>query len=404
MSRVLSSLALCALALPGTALAGDVQEAFKQFSVPKYDAAFLSVQGEDLLNVTGSGGEVGDVNMHLGSTYIRTRQEKTLSWGIVNQADLRYASVAGGDGAASLQEHAFGDARKYMNGRPRGQFIEGGAGVDLGNANDSTTTGLGAFVGTGYGRVVDARGVAQAAAICKALDKDCTPEQMVDVAHIIAKAPIYFVKHKLEFQREFYADIAKALGGGVGAEGIFKAQQVLESPLYNIGQRRVGNEFGVRAGFAGDNLHDGDVSANAAFLQQYAGWSKMLDARTNVLVTESFEYGLKNDGVSQFQFLPLYSGLVGTSVAPVAEGVALVRVRGEVFRNFGPSWQAYGGLELNQQLAPGANTGFALNAGTDVTLGNKLVASAGLAAGDSSLSAEGGLDWNLYGRFRYFVF
>jgi hypothetical protein len=227
---------------------------------------------------------------------------------------------------------------------------------------------------------------------------------MVDVAHIIAKAPIYFVKHKLEFQREFYADIAKALGGGVGAEGIFKAQQVLESPLYNIGQRRVGNEFGVRAGFAGDNLHDGDVSANAAFLQQYAGWSKMLDARTNVLVTESFEYGLKNDGVNQFQFLPLYSGLVGTSVAPVAEGVALVRVRGEVFRNFGPSWQAYGGLELNQQLAPGANTGFALNAGTDVTLGNTLVASAGLTAGDSSLSAEGGLDWNLYGRFRYFVF
>ena len=139
MSRALSSLALCALALPGSALAGDVQEAFKQFSVPKYDAAFLSVQGEDLLNVTGSGGDVGALDMHLGSTYIRTHQEKTLSWGVVNQADLRYASVAG-NGAGSLQEHAFGDARKYMNDRPRGQFIEGGAGVDLGNANETTTT------------------------------------------------------------------------------------------------------------------------------------------------------------------------------------------------------------------------------------------------------------------------
>ncbi len=249
------------------------------------------------------------------------------------------------------------------------------------------------FAGAGYGRIVDARTVAQAAAVYEALDRPATAEDLLRVAEIIGQRNAYGVTYRFEANQVFYADLTEALGGLEGAEA-FIVQQVLESPIYNIGARQVGWEVGVRGASVVTGLGSSDA-LGSSYVQQHAGYAHLLDARTGLLVEERVTLGLDDRAEST---------LDDDFVSP-GENVVEGELQLTVNRNHSAMWESLARASLTQTLDLEANQGaptYELGAQTNVALGVRGVASAGVAVQDTA-GDDLDTEWRALASFRIFL-
>ncbi len=363
------------------------------YQVPTFDALMLSVQGEDLVAVAGSGDELTELSAHLGSTFVYQRQNPNASLAVGNQADLRADPQEDGSTLVQSSEVLQGEARQYFNG-PRGLYLGAGAGLGVAAVGeaDPTLESL-VFAGAGYGRIVDARTVAQAAAVYEALDRPATAEDLLRVAEIIGQRNAYGVTYRFEANQVFYADLTEALGGLEGAEA-FIVQQVLESPIYNIGARQVGWEVGVRGASVVTGLGSSDA-LGSSYVQQHAGYAHLLDARTGLLVEERVTLGLDDRAEST---------LDDDFVSP-GENVVEGELQLTVNRNHSAMWESLARASLTQTLDLEANQGaptYELGAQTNVALGVRGVASAGVAVQDTA-GDDLDTEWRALASFRIFL-
>ena len=136
----------------------------------------------------------------------------------------------------------------------------------------------------GLGRVVDARTLLQAAQIFKVLGRKASAARLSEIAEIIGQRVSYINEHRYEADVYFFRDLGKALGG-LSAKQAFRVQQVLDSPLYNIGSRQTGSEVGAAVDIGyGDMLIDveGESLGRSTYARVFATTAGMV-GKTNVV-------------------------------------------------------------------------------------------------------------------------
>ena len=280
---------LLAGVLVAKALAADdgVAAAIRDFEVPSFSSRQLLLEGEDLLAVKGTAdGVEADANLALTFTLTSQRPTRTVIVGnrLAGYAttQTRYPLALAGEevAVASLQQYVAG---------PRGPYVSlaGGAGAAA-VADKPALADAFASVGAGWGRIVDARTVAQAATMFRALERDPTPADLARVADVIGQRGAYALKYTYDADMYFYGDLAEALGGADPAQ-TFLVQQVLESPLYNIGSRFVGWEAGVRADVGAGDLAS-DASGATVVAHGYGRAATVIGDRASVLVSADLAF------------------------------------------------------------------------------------------------------------------
>ncbi|MDP6935043.1 MAG: hypothetical protein QGG40_19125 [Myxococcota bacterium] len=388
---IFSSSLLSLALLSNTALADDlVKEAASQYEVPTITASQLSVQGEDLFSLAGASGDTS-FNGHLGSTYQSIKQDPTGTLTMSNQLDTRVTTESTHALTTAGSDVFQTDCQQYLGDNPRGLFAGGGAALGLAKVGDQDAGGdVGFNIGGGYGRVVDARTVAQASAIYDVLERDATAEDLLRVAEVLGKYSSYAVQYKFEADLYFYQDLADAIGGA-DAKEIFTIRQVLESPLYNISSRKVGWTAGAQVdGAYGDLLNEGTMGAA---MTQFFSWATLLDGSTGVSVDQTLSMGLV-DGGSQ--------SLTGPLSTP-GEGVTEIDIDVSYEKEHGISWQSTVSIGWSTILAEaGSTNAWRLEAESNRAIGSDLVMGVAAAAGQT-LDTED-LAWALTGNFTYYVF
>jgi len=312
---------------------------------------------------------------------------------IINQADLNLAQVADSDLQYSYSD-VFGASAQYYFGSDRGMFLSTaltvGASQDFGA---DLTADMSVVVGGGYGRVLDARPIAQAAAMCKVVEKSCDAAQLQKVADVIAAQLTYTIQHKLDANVVFYKELSEALGG-VDSAGIFKVQQVLNSPIYNIGSRRVGLQAG--AGLAvgmGDLLNE---PGNSMGIYESVGYATLLDATSGITVVQSLQMGMTNEAVvANTGNLDWHPG----------DGNMLMNLTATYNKDHSSSWQTIASASVDMNMPDGgdAATSMEVDVTTNYAMGWKTVFGAGFNL-SNNMSVDDSLEWSLNGQITHFIF
>jgi hypothetical protein len=276
-------MALATFALTATAHAGNVQDAATKYEVPTIEYKKLTVFGNDLLHYDNSGGELS-----LGSDFMMVKQNAEVAYSVWNSLGINVTFPSEGDGSHAIDDNLGALYRQYFTGS-RGVYATVGADIGISMVKDGDLTAdLAAYVGAGYGRMLDARSVAQAAAMCP----DCDAAKLMGIAEVISKRGSYTAANEFDGAMNFANDLAKA----AGSDNVFKLLQVLDSPIYNVGSRNVG--YAIEAG-----LHvakrlagaEGTTDGMNMAVAQSLGWAMLLDDTSGVWVTQTFAMGMQND-------------------------------------------------------------------------------------------------------------
>jgi len=276
-------MALATFALTATAHAGNVQDAATKYEVPTIEYKKLTVHGHDLLHYDNNGGE-----LNLGSDFSMVKQNAELEYRVWNSLGINVTFPSEGDGGHAIDDNLGGLYRQYFTGLC-GVYAVVGADIGISMVKDGDLTAdMAAYVGAGFGRMLDARSVAQAAAMCP----DCDAAKLMGIAEVISKRESYSAANEYDGAMNFANDLAKA----AGSDNVFKLLQVLDSPIYNVGSRNVG--YAIEAG-----LHvakrlagaEGTTDGMNMAVGQSLGWAMLLDDTSGVWVTENFAMGMQND-------------------------------------------------------------------------------------------------------------
>ena len=384
------------LLLPGAAAAEDlVKQAASDFEVPTFTSQQIAIEGQDLLAITGSAyNAVADGQLAVSYTRVAQTPQQTLT---IGESTTIYATTGGshdltlaaeGVGAVQIERYLFGS---------RGLGLTGGLAAGAAQvANDDPLADIFLSGGVSYGRIVDARTLAQAQAMYEVLDREPTLEQLVAVAELIGRRAAYTAEYQYDADIHFYNDISEALGW-VGQAEIYRIQQVLDSALYNIGSRVTGWTLGGRADLGAGNLLDqgGAISA----LSQYAAFATLMGRGTSLTLSETVTHGLSDSGASQ----------VLTQVISTVPGSTSLTVAAALSVDHSSSWSssatgsftATAGLPPDEDGTGSETAAWEAAAQSNLAVGSKLVAGGEFTIGQTILQND--LAWGLNLRITYFV-
>jgi len=208
------------------------------------------------------------------------------------------------------------------------------------------------------------------------LGRSGSNEDLLRVAEVIGKRSSYSADDVYNGAVNFNAALAEAIGGASAAES-HKLLQVLDSPIYNVGNRSVGWE--VTAGLAADL---GDVASDSAetsnVIAQGFNYGMLLSDTMGAYVSETFTMGL-DEGASQ-------------DIA-IAAGLNLdhsIRHNTTAGLNVDVNLPSEGDMALN----------WSIGAATNYVIGSNLVASAGLDVGQEQ---DADLGWDVSANFTYYL-
>jgi hypothetical protein len=266
------------------------QGVFDQYDIPEYEYRTFQLNGNDLFNMTSTG-DNSTTSMNVGADYTFESQAPggNCSYGLNFSFDMfddgleEEVSASATDFDIALP-FAFD---KYLLGGNKGGFgfVDGDFSMMGGDQAEDVddTMDLNLTLGGGYGRVVNARAVAQAYAIADAVG-DTSDGTVLAIAAVIGAAGSYANTYKDDADEMYYNDIANAAGDPGAA---MKISKILNSPAYNISDRSTG--WSVRAGLTNNYMQceDCDDAGDFALQADYAmpmGMDKQLSA--------GFDYGM----------------------------------------------------------------------------------------------------------------
>jgi hypothetical protein len=382
---------LSSMLIVPAAQAGTVQDAASNYEVPTYELGVMSVQGEDLLAAAGEGGDTS-INTHVGASYFRTEQSPMRSVYAYNQVDT-WGTTEGTHAFTFAATDLIGvETQKYI-GDSRGLNIYGGVELGVTKAGQGDASGdLAVGVGAGYGRMVDARFVAQAAAIFAALEREATAEDLLRVAEVLGQRTEYGIWYPWDADLQFFSAVAGALGELGGADA-FVVSKVLDTPLYNISARNVGWELGVRV-YNGMGDLFADESGSTTSMAQFFSYGKLLDDSTGVTVSQTLSMGLADGGTQALT----------TAIPTVGEGSMALGLGLDMNKDHSYNWSSTCGLDIAMDMPADsdATTSWAVGAQTNRSLDEVLIVSLSASAGQT-LGTED-FNWTLAASFMYLVF
>jgi hypothetical protein len=244
----------------GKILEIDLKGALHSYKVPSFEAMVLDIHGYDVFSYD----DTGALSLNLGSNFLLLNQSPMSTFTLSNSAEFRGEMTSSeANFEYIVLDTLLTEYTQYV-GSPRGfNFsLAGGLYFGVGSSGsevDGISLGIAASAGLGYGRMVDARTVAQAAAIFEHLKIQPRGAQLLDVAEIIGQRTAFNLNEREEAEASFYTKLAKA----IGTDDPFAIKEVLESPIYQIGQRLKGWEVRADADFA-TSPHGGDAEAGEA--------------------------------------------------------------------------------------------------------------------------------------------
>ena len=346
-------------------LNAGVQEASSSYEVPTYDIRRLSVVGQDFLSLDSEGA----MGINLGSDLIMDQQDPSTALTISNSlgVDLNQAE----SGADLTSEVTDDFAVRYQ------RFFDGSRGF---SAYGAATAGVGLVddvgAGAGYGRLLNATSVAQAAAMFEVLGRSASSADLLRVAEVIGKRSSYSADDVYSGAVHFNAALSDAFGG-VSATESHQLLQVLDSPIYVIGSRRVGWEV-----TAGLNSDLGDVLADGA--------------STSNEVSQGFQYGMLMSDTMGFH-------VSETLTKALSDGAATdVALSAGFNLDHSIRWNTNAGLNVDVTLPDGGEMalGWSLGAGTSYVVGSNLVAGAGVNVNQKQ---DEDLGWDVSATFTYYI-
>ena len=285
------------------------QSLFDQYDVPEFEYSTFQVSGDDLFYLK-SFGDTSTTKINLGANYMSKFQSPgyNLSYGV----NFDYDSWSYSTGTDSTTNDAanwdldvpFG-VDKYFGG-PKGAFVfadgafatwGGDAYKDAcGNEYDTADcSDLYLNMGAGYGRVVDAKPIAQAYAIADAINGDKSDDTILAIASVLGKGMSYYEQeYKDDAEQEYYNALAKAAGSPNSAMTIMK---VLKSRAYNISDRYAG--WMVKAGHT-NNYMQGDIpdsiGTDAGYMVVRAEYAMPMDVNAQLTASLSMYTDLNECG------------------------------------------------------------------------------------------------------------
>ena len=267
------------------------QGIFDQYDIPEYEYRTFQLNGDDLFNMTSTG-DNSTTSMNVGANYRFMSQspDANCSYGLDFTFDM-FDEGVDSTGYSNFDVALPFAFDKYLVGGNKGGFgfvdgnfeMWGGDQAGEGTIYEDDSMDLNLTLGGGYGRVVNARAVAQAYAIADAVG-DTSDGTVLAIAAVIGAAGSYANTYKDDADEMYYNDIANAAGDPGAA---MKISKILNSPAYNISDRSSG--WSVRAGLTNNYMQceDCDDAGNFDLSADYAmpmGMDKQLSA--------GFDYGM----------------------------------------------------------------------------------------------------------------
>ena len=263
------------------------QGVFDQYDIPEYEYRTFQLNGDDLFNMTSTG-DASTTTMNVGANYRFMSQspDANCSYGLDFAFDM-FDEGVDSTGYSNFDVALPFAFDKYLVGGNHGGFgfVDGDfsmMGGDQAEGIDDNMD-LNLTVGGGYGRVVNARAVAQAYAVADAVG-DTSDETVLAIAAVIGAAGSYANTYKDDADEMYYNDIANAAGDSGAA---MKIAKILNSPAYNISDRSSG--WSVRAGLTNNYMQcDGcDDAGDFALSADYA-----MPMDMDKQLSAGFDYGM----------------------------------------------------------------------------------------------------------------
>jgi hypothetical protein len=384
------------IGLSTTAAADDmVKQAASDFEVPSFTSRQIAIEGQDLLAIAGTpDGTVADGQLAITYTKVEQTPERTLT---IGESATIYGTTGG--------SHAMSFAAEGVGAVSTQRFLYGSRGLGLtgsvaaGTAKIAQSEAIADLYlggGASYGRIVDARTLAQAQTMFSVLDREPSVEEVVAVAELIGQRAAYTAEYQYDADIYFYNDVAEALGGA-SLEEVYKIQQVLDSPLYNIGSRVTGWTAGARLDIgSGDLLGENGMASS---LSQYAAYATLVGNGASLTLSETLSRGLSDSGANQ-QLTPPITTEAGSTALVLAAALSV---------DHSSSWNsgaaltitAKGGLPLEEDGTGGQETTWAASAQSNLAVGSKMVAGGEFSSGKTL--GEDDLNWGLNFRITYYV-
>lgn len=224
--------------------ADPIAEAAQSFQVPTYSSKQLALVGEDLLSMVGTQEGLETFEGQLSLVYNLSEQTPQRTRSVGNALTLYYSNE-GNYALSAAAEESFAITNFRYFDDPTGLYQSSRGAFGIGRAAEFplVSDAVGG-VGVGYGRILDVRTLVQAQEMFNILEREASAEDLQRVAELIGRRNEYFQNYQYDADIHFYEDIAEALGGTTTSE-TYQIQQVLDSPLYNIGSRYVGWQAGA---------------------------------------------------------------------------------------------------------------------------------------------------------------
>ncbi len=280
------------------------QSAFDNYDIPEYEYRTFQLNGNDLFNMTSTG-DNSTTTMNFGADYSFESQSpgNNCSYGL----NFTFNMFDEGDddtGYTNFDIDAPFAFDKYIYGGNKGGFgfVDGDFSMMGGDQADGIDDNmdLNLTLGAGYGRVVNAKAVAQAYAIANALG-DESEETVLAIAAVIGAAGSYANTYKDDAEQMYYNDIANAAGNSGAAMEIAK---ILTSPAYNISDRSTG--WTIRAGLS-NNYMQAEGVEDSGDLSIGAEYACPMDLDKQLIVNFDYDMDLNEDGPTSISLGASYS-------------------------------------------------------------------------------------------------
>jgi len=242
---------------------------YDNYKIPTFESKTLYVQGQDFLNYKSQGSN-NRMLMNLGGNLDWRNQSPMMTYYVKD--NLSYTSDSkgspSGDATSTMANHLWFGGKKWMMDDAKGVFAFVDGDLQYSKTTDfDATKSLPLTLGAGYGRVTEAKPVAQAIVILKELGADASNDNVLKLADVIAKwnAGYYIAMYKDDAAIEYYKAIAGVTGKG---EDAIKVGRILVGAPYQIADRWVG--WWGQIGYSNDVMADPSTSGNIKLGGQYA--------------------------------------------------------------------------------------------------------------------------------------
>ena len=215
------------------------------------------------------------------------------------------------------------------------------------------------------------------------VQRGTTAKKLAEVAEVIGQRSQYFLRHRFEADKFFYADLAAAMGG-LSSTQLFDVRQVLDSPIYNIGSRRVGWTAGGGVETSMTGIGEDETRIDDLPLYQFSGYATLLNPKTGVYISQ--EMRIRNAVTDE-------------------ESSTEFNVTAALNTDHTPSWQSILETGINGERIGGSDTASWFFKGqSNIAIGSMLVASTGLNLDRSMLESGSPMNWELVSSFTYFLY